>query len=174
MVQDGCLSSLHHLPAVVGKKERVKRHALTSLLEHIPELASAYIPLARFGHVATTGCKLRLGYVWSLFGERGSCSVTYWGFLSKREEDGYLQRLVGSGCVPTTKFLRAVQTSGEGGGCVWTARPWGLFCLSLEIIPTPWLGSLEVFLKAKLVYSSFSGAPRRRKAFPLSPSSLSL
>lgn len=63
-------------------------------------------------------------------------------FMSKRGEDGYLQQLVGFGCVPTTKFLQAVQTSGEGGGCVWTARTWGLFGLSLEIIPTPWLGSL--------------------------------
>lgn len=112
--------------------------------------------------------------MWSLFGERARVQLHTGDFCLREKEDGYLQRLVGSGCVPTTKFLRAVQTSGEGGGCVWTARPWGLFCLSLEIIPTPWLGSLEVFLGAKLVYSSFSGAPRRRKAFPLSPSSLSL
>ena len=42
----------------------MKRHALTSLLEHIPELASAYIPLARFGHMATPEAGVCVVFIW--------------------------------------------------------------------------------------------------------------
>lgn len=50
----------HHIPVRVGKKEE---NALTSLQEPIPEVTSAYIPLARLRHMDTHGCKLRLRHV---------------------------------------------------------------------------------------------------------------
>lgn len=58
----------HHIPVLVGKKEE---HALTSqnFQEPFPEVASAYIPLARLCHMDTHGCKLRLRHV--IFTERG-------------------------------------------------------------------------------------------------------
>lgn len=41
-----------HIPVLMGKKEeKAKRDALTSLPEPVPEVASAYIPLARLGYM---------------------------------------------------------------------------------------------------------------------------
>lgn len=56
----------HHILVLGGKKEE---NALTSLQEPIPEVASACIPLARLGHMATHGCKLRLRHVFFTGGE---------------------------------------------------------------------------------------------------------
>lgn len=50
----------HHIPVLVGKKEE---NALTSLQQPIPEVASAYIQLARLRHMDTHDCKLRLRHI---------------------------------------------------------------------------------------------------------------
>ena len=58
----------HHIAVLASKKEeRPKTDAFPSLPELIPEVAYAYIPLARLGHMVTPGCKLRLGHVIFLF-----------------------------------------------------------------------------------------------------------
>lgn len=139
----------HDLPVLSGRKEKKpKRDALTSLLQHIPEVASAYILLAKLSHMAIPYLAANRG--WGLCGlhsGRGAhVQLNTGDFMSTGEEEGgYLRQLVGSGCVPTTKLLRTVQTAREGRGCVWTARhlgcPASLWKSSLT--STPQLGSLR-------------------------------
>lgn len=75
-----------------------KRDALTSS-DHIPEGASAQIPVIRLGHMVTHGCQPRLGHL-AFAGGEGHISSEKVGILCRREgEDGYLQQVAGSDCV---------------------------------------------------------------------------
>ena len=81
----------HHLPVLSGRKEkRAKRDALTFLLQHIPEVASAYIPLAKLSHMAIPHLAANRGWgLCGLYSGRGAHVQPNTGdFMSKGEEEG--------------------------------------------------------------------------------------
>lgn len=113
----------HGVPFPAGMKEGAKRDALASP-DHVPEAASARIPLIGLGRVATRGCK-------PLPGGRGTYPEKNWGFDVSGRRGGWIFA-TSSGfwmCVHLQSYLGLFGVPGQGAEAVcglpgtWGALP---------------------------------------------------